>query len=137
MKKILGIGILAGIAMLVVGFLLTLLFGAIFPSTAAEYENLEIFRAMNDPLMSLFYAYPIILGIVLAWIWNRSKGLFKGSPGKRAVNFGIAYWLVASLPGMIITYSSFQLSFLLVFTWLIGGLINGIVAGLIFAKMNK
>jgi len=137
MKKTLGLGILAGVVMLILGFAVMYLFGAIFPSTAAEYENLNIFRAMDDPLMSIFYVYPFILGIVLAFVWNKSKSLFKGTTGKRAVNFGLTYWLVASLPGMVITYASFQLSFLLVFTWLMLGLLYGIIAGLVFAKYNK
>jgi uncharacterized membrane protein YraQ (UPF0718 family) len=38
---------------------------------------------------------------------------------------------------MLITYSSFVVSLLMIISWLVMGLVNGIVAGWIFAKLNK
>jgi hypothetical protein len=35
-----------------------------------------------------------------------------------------------------LTFSAIDISFLMVFTWLIYGIIQAFVAGLIFAKMN-
>ncbi len=137
MKKVILPGILAGVLMLIIGMGVSYLFNFIFPSVAAEYNNIALFRPWSDPLMQIYFAYPFLLGIILAWAWDKSKSLFKGGQGKRAVNFGLAYFLIAGIPGMFITYSSFQLSFLIIFTWLISGLINGIIAGLVFVKMNR
>jgi len=137
MKKIIKPGILAGIAMLIVGMTVSYLLHFMFPSLAAEYNNTNIFRSWSDPLMSLYFLYPFTVGLILAWVWQKTKSLFKGSVKQKGVNFGLAYWLVSSIPGMLITYSSFKTSFLMVLTWLIGGLVNGIVAGLIFVKMDK
>jgi len=137
MKKIVLPGILAGILMAAVGMLIGYVFNAIFPSLMAEYNNTAIFRAMEDPLMSLFFLYPLILGIALAWLWDKTKGLFKSDNWKRGVHFGLIYFVVASIPGMLITYSSFQVSLLITSTWTLNGLANGLIAGMIFAKMNK
>jgi len=137
MKKIFWPGIVAGALLLIIGMGLNYLLNLIFPPVAAEYNNTAIFRPWNDPLMSIFFAYPIVLGIILAWVWDKTKILFSGNLGGRALNFAIFFWLIASIPGMIITYGSFQVSLLMVIIWLISGFINGIIAGLVFGKMNK
>jgi len=137
MKKIVLPGILAAIVMTVVGMGIGFAYNAIFPSLVDEYANIAIYRAMEDPLMQLFFAYPLILGLILAWIWNKTKGLFKGNMWKKGLIFGLCYFFVATIPGMFITYSSFQVSLLIVSSWTLNGLTNGILSGWIFAKLNK
>jgi len=138
MKKIVLTGILAGLAILIVAMLLNLLFNLVFPSLQAEYENANLFRPWSDPKMSIFFAYPFVLGIVLAWFWDKTKSLFKQkSFWNRGFSFGLMYWIIASIPGMIITYSSFQLSLLIVLSWTIMGFVEAVCAGLICAAMNK
>jgi len=136
MKKIVWPGIVSGIAMLILGIAISYLF-MIFPVVSADYSNVNIMRSWSDPLMSLFFISPFILGIGLAWVWNRSKSLFSGSIWRRGANFGLIYFFIATIPGMIMSYSSFPLSFLTIISWTIGGLANGIVAGWILAKMNN
>jgi hypothetical protein len=136
MKKIIWPGILAGIAMLVIGMAVSYLF-MILPSVAADYSNSSIMRSWSDPLMSLFFLYPFVLGIALAWVWNRTKNLFKGNTWKRGLKFGFAYLIIATIPGMLISYSSFPLSLWTIISWIVSGFVNAVVAGLIFAKMNK
>jgi len=139
MKKIFIPGIVAGIAMLIIGMGLSYLFNAILPQLSAEYENTSaaLFRAWEDPLMSLYFIYPILTGLVLAWAWNRIKDHLKGDLAKKAVNFGLGYFLVATIPGMLVTYASFQISLLMVLSWTISSLVNAVVASLILAKLNK
>ena len=138
MKKIVLTGILAGLAMLIVAILVSQLFNLAFPSLQAEYENANLFRPWSDPKMSIFFAYPFVLGIALAWLWNKIKSIFKEkSLWKRGFSFGLMYWIIASIPGMIITYSSFKLSLLIVLSWTIMGFIEAVCAGLICAAMNK
>jgi hypothetical protein len=137
-KKIVWPGILAGVAILIVEiFITTNLFYFLFPSMVSEYKNISIFRPWNDPLMSLYFLYPFLLGLVLAWFWNKTKNLFKGKEIlKRGLRFAWTYFIIAGLPGMFITYSSFQLSWAIVLSWTVGGFIDAFIAGWIFAKMN-
>ena len=130
-------GFIAGFSLLVVSLVLTPLLNFVFPGLQTEYMNEGLFRSWTDPLMSLYFAYPFLLGLVLAWIWQRTKKVIEGkSDFEKAKNFGLSYWLVAGLPGMFITYSSFQVSFAMVLTWSISGLAEAIVAGWVFAKRN-
>jgi len=138
MKKVIGPGLLAGLVMLIVAMILNYIFGAIWPSLAAEYANTDIFRAWEDWRMTyLFFAYYFVAGLVLAWAWSKTKKLFKGKCCQRGMHFGIAMWIVMAIPGMWMSYASFQLSLAIIVSWLVMNLINYMIAGAIFAKMNK
>jgi hypothetical protein len=137
MKKIIISGLLAGVAMLVVGFGIGHVCGLVFPSLTAQYNNTDLFRAQSDPMMSLFFVHPFILGLILAWVWAKVKGVMKGAGwAAKGIRFGLAYWVV-SIPGMVISYAGFPLSLLMVATWSVSILLEALAAGLIYAAMNK
>lgn len=137
MKKVILSGVAAGVVVLIASMVLSKIFGALMPSLQAEYQA-GIFRPWNDPLMSLYFLYPFVLGIVLAWVWDKTKSVVKGENAvKKGINFGLAYWIVASIPGMLITYSSFVVSLSMILSWTISGLVSAILAGIVFAKINK
>lgn len=138
MKKIFLPGLVAGIAVLAVGMLLNQIENYLFPSLTVEYVNPALFRPWSDPLMSLYFLHPFLLGFILAWVWNKVKTLFvSGSVWRKGFRFGLSVWVVSSVPGMFISYSSFQVSLAMTISWLVSGLVSTIVAGWIFAKMNR
>lgn len=137
MKKVILSGLVAGAAMLVVGLGVGYLLMLVFPGLQAEYENTSLFRSWEDPIMSLYFAYPFVTGLILAWVWNKVKKVFAGKAwAKRGLSFGFAYWVV-TIPGMLISYASFPLSLLMVVSWTISGLLQALCAGPILAAMNK
>ncbi len=140
-KKVILPGLAAGVAMLVIGMGLNQALMFAFPSLNAEYNNTNIYRPWSDPAMSLYFLYPFVLGIVLALAWDKVKVVFKdfkeGDCIRRGASFGFGIWAISSIPGMLVTYSSFQVSALVTATWTLSGLVNGVVAGIIFAKLNK
>ncbi|MBU0590713.1 hypothetical protein KKF81_01320 [Candidatus Micrarchaeota archaeon] len=138
MKKILISGIVAGIVMFIVSMIFSMLSGAILPSLTVEYENSALFRPWSDPLMSLFFLYPFLLGLVLAWAWDKTKGLVPGRAfWEKGALFGAAFILISIIPGMFMSYSSFQVSFAMVLSWTISSLLQVVCAGMVFAKMNE
>lgn len=137
MKKVFLLGLLAGLAMLVFGMLFDLGFRWIFPGLTSEYETSGIFRAWEEPLMSLYFLSPFIMGIAFAWVWNKTKSLFSGGLFKKAFMFTLAVFFVTTVPGMVISYASFKISLLMIVSWTIASLIQEFVAGLILARLNK
>ena len=136
MKKVI-IGLLAGVFMLVVGILVGEVFHRLFPSLQLEYENKQLFRPWSDPLMSVYYFVPLVSGVILAWIWDYVKEIIVAdSIVKKGLYFAFIYW-ITTIPGMMMSYSSFPLSFIIVFSWTVANLFQVIGAGLIFAKMLK
>lgn len=88
--------------------------------------------------MSLYFIYPFVVGIVLAYAWTTVKKHFIAeSAMRRGLQFGWWYFILATIPGMFITYSSFQVSFLMLMTWVVSGLVEAIVAGFILATLRK
>jgi hypothetical protein len=137
MKRVIISGLLAGIAMLAVGLAAGYGMMAVFPSLTAEYANTALFRPWDDPLMSLYFLHPFVLGLILAWVWSVVKGVIGGAtPTARGVRFGLAYWVVV-IPGMFISYASFPLSLLMVISWTVGVLLQALAAGLIVAWVNR
>jgi hypothetical protein len=134
-KKIIGAGLLVGLINFLATTVVSKLFGVIFPAINAEYQNPNLFRPWSDPLMLLYFIYPFLLGVILAWFWNKTKTIF-GEDIRGGIKFGFAYWIIAGIPGMFITYSSFQVSLTMVLSWTVSGLVAALLAGIIFSKLN-
>ena len=97
MKKVIIPGLAAGVVILVASLILMQAWEALIPGLAAEYKT-PLFRPWSDPLMMLFFLYPFILGIAFAWLWFKTKKVWK-NPYEMA----LTYFLVASIPGMFVT----------------------------------
>jgi hypothetical protein len=132
MKKIIWPGLLLGVIMLIVSMIVSYLF-MLIPSVSADY-NTSFMRNWQDPIMMLFFLYPFILGIVFAWLWAKTKSSFKGK--NRACYFGWLLFFLTTVPGMWITYTSFNLSFLTILSWTVAGLINAKIAGFFLVWIN-
>lgn len=122
-------GLIAGIVILVVGQVLNFLGGMLVPGIMQEYQNTAIFRPWSDPLMMMFFGYPFILGVVLSYLWERLK-----KPDE--LEFAKLYFLIATIPGMFITYTSFQVSLGLVILWTLTGFVEAYMAGWVFKKVK-
>lgn len=138
MKKIFIPGVVAGVVMLVAAVVVGLLTSLALPSMAKEYENTNLFRSMSDPIMLLYFVYPFLLGVALAWVWDRTKGVIgEGSIWMRGGKFARAFWIVSALPGILMSYSSFPISLALALSWLLSSMVQLLCAGYIYARMNR
>lgn len=136
-KKVVVPGVLAGLAMVVAGMALSSGFMALLPDLQVEYENTNLFRAPSDPMMMFYFVQPFVTGLVMAWIWEKTKGLFPvDSPVGNGFRFAVIYW-VFSLGGMVISYSSFPVSVTMIVTWYLSILFQGILAGVLLTKLNS
>lgn len=136
MKKIILPGLIAGLAMLATSLILGMAWSKIFPGLEAEYANANLFRPWSDPLMSYMFVQPLIVGFLLAWVWNKIKPSFKtGSSLKKGLEFGLAFWLV-TLPGFLMSYTCFPISGTMILSWSLSIFSQSLIAGLIYGKMN-
>lgn len=136
MRKII-VSLVAGSVMLIVGVIVGQLLQLLIPSIKIEYQNPNLFRSWTDPIMSIVFIEPFILSAFLLWIWTMTKELFKSdSQLYNGLFFGFIYWLI-TIPGMIMSYSSFPVSLMLVCSWSITILFQSLFAGVIFSKMIK
>jgi hypothetical protein len=137
MKKIILSGLVAGLLMLLAMMATGLAFSAAYPGTSAEYQNAALFRPWDDPLMYYMYIHPFLMGLLLSLVWSRAGHLIKEeSRPKKGAIFGLIIWAVFGIPGMLMTLSSFQISFLLVASWTLSLAVQDVLAGLVFAFMD-
>lgn len=138
MKKILWTGLVAGGAMALVNMGLNFVMNAFMPQLQEAYMGNPVFRPWDDPIMMLFFLYPLVLGLALAYVWDKTKKLFTAKlPCKRGFDFAMIYFFVVVIPMFLINFSSFNLPFSMIMSWTIMSLINGLVAGIILARLNK
>jgi hypothetical protein len=130
-------GLIIGVANLVVGLVLNWLVSTVLPSIAQEYQNGSMFRPWSDPLMMVYFGYPFILGFAASYLWDLVKEHLKGKPEQKAMQFATIYFIIATIPGMFITFTSFQISLGMVLVWAVTGFIQAYVAGLVITKVQK
>jgi hypothetical protein len=136
--KILLSGLLIGLLNLIVGVGSSFIVNPLIPTIQQEYQNPNIFRPWSDPLMLLYFLHPFVLGIMLALVWDKVNKIVEGRTLlAKGIRFGFYVWLVSTIPGMLISYSSFQLSFMMIASWSISGLLQVVIAGIVLAVLNK
>jgi hypothetical protein len=134
MKKILIPGILTGIFLLISSFIALFLTIKLFPSLAWEYFGPTFNTDGSRDI--LFYIHPFLLGLALAWFWNRVKEIFTGNSIAKALEFSLIYAAIATIPTMWITFSAINISLEMVLTWILYGLFQALVAGSILSRLN-
>jgi len=86
--------------------------------------------------MSLFFVALIVFGIVMVLFYNKAKSLFIGNIYRKGANLGVLYFLLV-IPGMLIIFSTFQISLLMIIFWWVVALIEGIVANKLISSIIK
>lgn len=137
MKKIFTTGLIAGFSMLIVSILMSFIFNKMFPILSQEYSNTNIMRPFGDPIMSLFYLQPFLLAIILSFLWSKTKSCVIGNNFITKGLIFATFYILVTLPGMLITWATFKISFLMVATWTVSVALQAIVLGIINAKLNK
>lgn len=133
-KKVLISGIICGALLLILSFAVLYLTINLFPALAEEYYN-PVFWPGNDRAL-LYFLHPFVLSIALAWVWHRFKSILTGNWLMRGLEFGLIYLLIGTIPSMWLTFSAINVSFSMVFSWVLYGLLQAIICGLIFSKLN-
>jgi hypothetical protein len=134
MKRILISGLIAGCILFILSYGGLFLGIRFFPGLFVEYNN-PLFNSDGSRDI-LFYLHAFIISFALSWFWDRFKGLLKGTFILRGLEFGIVYSIIALLPVMWISFSSLDITVVMVLSWFVYGLAQAIIAGLVFAKVN-
>ncbi len=120
--------------------LLALSFGVLFininafTSLVEAYYNTVFYPGAERS--NLFFLHPLVIGIAFIMVWIKTKETLRGGIFLKGMEFGLYYAFIATLPSMWITFSSMDVSVLMVFLWLCYGLLQATVAGWILAGLK-
>jgi len=131
-KKIIISTVLGGIALFVLSFVFTAIWSALFP----QYNIFSIggMRSVDDPVLAWFYAYPF----VLAFFFNIAYSILhtavkEDTLFKQGLAFGITVWVLFSLSGLFLIWSSMDYGETFLLTKFTGDLVYFAVLGIIAA----
>lgn len=130
-KKVLIGGIAAGIAILVVSFVVDWLITAALPY---DIFSLGGMRAQEDPMMALFLLHPWVLGFAMSIAFQKVKGSFKSTGLRRGTVFGVMVWLLAGLPSAFVVFTSMDYPAGFTVSSFLGSLLYMAAAGIVLEK---
>ncbi|NYZ79688.1 hypothetical protein H0N95_00385 [Candidatus Micrarchaeota archaeon] len=129
--KILKAGIIAGIAGIIVSFVMQ--FATMSVTAPLFAASLPVWKPMTSPEWALMYLVPLLTGLMMAFTYSF---LDKKTPVfKNGLSFGVLVWALANVPGMLMTYSSFAVPTTLVALWMLTGLVQYVVMGFVIQKL--
>lgn len=129
-KKFLVSGILAGIVITIVSYIMSAIVGAIWP-----YDVLSLggMRNATDPIMLLFFLHPWVLGFALSYAYPYVEKNLKGDNSRKGRKFGFLMWLVVSIPSAFLVYSSMNYPVGFTVSSVVGSLLYMLAAGVTIA----
>lgn len=133
-RRVLISGFVAGVVLSFLSYLSLYLAIRFIPFVFVDYINPLFISDGSRDIM--FYLHAMIISMALAYLWEKLKTLFSGNFFQRGLKFGLLYGLTALIPIMWITYSTMEITLVMVASWVIYGIFQSVIAGIIFAKMN-
>ncbi len=133
-KKVIIPGLAAGIIALIVSQVMYMAIAAIFP-----YDVLKLggMRAVDDPLMILFFVHYFILGLAIATFYDFAKKSFTGTATQKGITLGIMSWIIYSIPSGFLVFASMNYPIGFTVNSFLGGLVTMLAAGLTITAIAK
>jgi hypothetical protein len=123
---------------IVVIFILSVLFGTLIHAflLKADYEQVsQLYRSAADTkFLVIFAGY---LGFSLGAVWLYSKGVEDKPWFGQGLRFGLAIWLVLSVPSFFIEYATQSVPDGLVLKQLAYELVNKLILGVVMAAILR
>jgi hypothetical protein len=92
-------GFLLLILMMVSGYLVSL----VMPTGIGQYGGM---RAMDDPIMNLFYLYPFVVAFAAAIVFDCVRECLKGDQIQKGLMFGGLLLILMSIPSLYVMFTS-------------------------------
>jgi hypothetical protein len=92
-------GLVLLILMMVSGFLVNL----VLPADISQYGGM---RAMNNPIMALFYLYPFVVAFAAATVFDIVNSCLDGTQAGKGLMFGAMLICIMTIPSLYVMYTS-------------------------------
>ena len=131
-KNIVLAGFSGGVVLLVFMFVFSRIAAAIAPFDIATLGGM---RAMNDPVMALFFLYPFVLSFVAAILFDVIKDSLKGTVLSKGLTFGLLLFMLQTIPSIFVIFTSMTYPFGFHLSTFLYGIIGYPVIGILYAKI--
>jgi hypothetical protein len=103
LKKITFGGIITGTILLVLMVVINMTMNIIIPVDLSSYGGM---RAMNDPVMLLFFFYPFVVAFAAAVVFDIVKVSLNGTQMQKGLRFGCILLTIMTIPSLYVMYTS-------------------------------
>jgi len=132
-NKTLKIGIVTGVVGIAVSVVLSMLASGM--TMPLFQQSAALWKSWTAPEMWLVYIVPLWVGLLMALFYSNFDK--KSHMYRNGLMFGLKTWLLVSVTGMAMTYSSMAVPGALVGLWLATGLVQYVIMGVVVAKMAR
>ena len=122
----------AGFFLLLLMVISGCLVNIVLPTDISQYGGM---RAMNDPIMTLFYLYPFVIGCAAAIIFDIVKGCLDGTPVRKGQIFGVMLICIMTIPSLFVMYTSMTWPVDFYISTLLWELISFPLMGILFVRI--
>lgn len=131
-KKVVISGVIGGIWLLIMTFIADYIAVLIAPYNILELGGM---RSVDDPIMSLFFAYPFVFSFAAAIVFALVEGAIEGRANRRGIIFGLLLFVLVTLPNQFVIYTSMTYPPGFFISNILTGLIGLPTLGIIFANV--
>jgi len=133
-KNIALAGIIVGAILLVLMVAINMTMNAIVPMDISSYGGM---RAMDDPIILLFFFYPFVVAFAAAIVFDMVKDSLKGSQIQKGLMFSLLLLIIMMFPSLYVMYTSMTWPVEFYLATGLWEIVSFPVAGIIFARIWK
>ncbi len=127
-------GIIVGAIIFVLMAAINMIMNAIVPMNISAYGGM---RAMDDPIMLLFFFYPFVVAFAAAIAFDMVKESLKGTQVQKGLMFGLLLLIIMMIPSLYVMYTSMTWPVEFYISTGLWEIVSFPVAGIIFARIWK
>lgn len=131
-KKIATGGISAGFVLLILMVISGYLVNMVLPTDISRYGGM---RAMNDPVMNLFFLYPFVIACAAAIIFDIVKGCLDGTQVRKGLMFGAMLICIMTIPSLYVMSTSMTWPVDFYVSTLLFEIVSFPLMGIVFARI--
>jgi len=131
-KNVVVAGIGGGVILLVCMLFFGVIANALSPYDIAMLGGM---RAINDPIMGLFFLYPFVVSFVAAILFDIIKDSLKGTALYKGLEFGLLLFMIQTIPSMFVIFTSMTYPLGFYISSFLNGIIGYPVIGILFVKI--
>lgn len=133
-KNFLFSGALAGIVIFIIIMVVNYLMQIVF--SGYDVNALPGMRALDDPILMMFFLYPLVLGFAMAFVYQKVKEALPGSYMDKAKKYALLAWLLSGLPSIWVVYTSMNYPIAFTVDQIVGSIIYTFAAAVVIAKLS-
>jgi len=126
--------LLAGAAVLAASLVINYtILPAYMPGLNAEYANTALFKPASDPAMYYLFLSPFVMVATYGLVYYFFREAMQYADNKD-LKFGFVMWIAGSIPGLLMTLATMNVSPVMIGAWMLSGFIMSMIGAIVMIR---